>query len=339
MQIDARPVDLRLTTPFRISRGVQNVASNAIVQINYNGHTGYGEAAPDEFYGENVETVLACISKFAGNLGDDPFVIEDILDNLEHIIRLNPSVKASVDMALYDLIGKMLGVPVYKLLGLNPAHSAYTSFTLGIDSPANMAKKALIAREYPILKVKVGTKNDIAIIQAIREVSSATIRVDANAAWTPKEAIKTINALTPYNIEFVEQPTSPRDLAGLKLIRENVSVPIIADESCVTVEDIPNVAGCVDGINIKLMKCGGMRHALKMIHVARAHHLQVMIGCMIESSLAITAAAHITPLVDYADLDGHLLIDNDPYEGVSVVNGKLVLPERPGLGIQSRALG
>ena len=337
MQIDAKPVDLRLTTPFRISRGVQNVASNAIVQINYHEHTGYGEAAPDEFYGENVETVLACISQFAGNLGDDPFLIKDILTNLDQIIRLNPSAKAAVDMALYDLIGKMLGVPVYKLLGLNPADAAYTSFTLGIDSPTNMAKKALLARGYPILKVKVGTKNDLAIIQAIREVSTATIRVDANAAWTPKEAIKTINALAPYNIEFVEQPIAPRDLAGLKLIRENVTVPIIADESCVTVEDIPRIAECVDGINIKLMKCGGISHALKMIHVARAHHLQVMIGCMIESSLAITAAAHITPLVDYADLDGHLLIDNDPYEGVNVINGKLTLSDRPGLGVQTRS--
>src|SRR6266581_5138153 len=336
MQIDARPIDLRLTTPFRISRGVQNVASNAIVQINYNGYTGYGEAAPDEFYGENVETVLACIAKFAGNLGDDPFAIEDILNNLEHLIRLNPSARAAVDMALYDLVGKMLGVPVYKLLGLNPAHAAHTSFTLGIDSPANMAKKALLARDYPILKVKVGTKNDIAMIEAIREVSAAAIRVDANAGWTPKEAIKTINALAPYSIEFVEQPVSPRDLAGLKLIRENVPMPIIADESCVTVEDIPRVAECVDGVNIKLMKCGGLRHALKMIHVARAHHLRVMIGCMIESSLAITAAAHITPLVDYADLDGHLLIDNDPYVGVTVVEGKLVLPDGPGLGVKTR---
>src|SRR6266581_3182482 len=338
MQIDARPIDLRLSTPFRISRGVQNVASNAIVQINFNGHMGYGEAAPDEFYGENVETVLACISQFAGNLGDDPFVIEDILNNLEHIIRLNPSVKASVDMALYDLVGKLLGVPVYKLLGLNPAHSVYTSFTLGIDSPTNMAKKALLARDYPILKVKVGTKNDIAIIDAIREVSSATIRVDANAGWTPKEAIKTINALAPYNIEFVEQPTTPRDLAGLKLIRDNVPIPIIADESSITSDDIPLLANCVDGINIKLMKCAGIRHALKMIHVARAHNLRVMIGCMIESSLAITAATHLTPLVDYADLDGNLLIDNDPYVGVTVENGKLVLPDRPGLGIQEKAI-
>src|SRR5207248_2027086 len=154
----------------------------------------------------------------------DPFVIEDILNNLELIIRLNPAVKASVDMALYDLIGKMLGVPVYKLLGLNQAHTPLTSFTLGIDSPTNMAKKALLAHDYPILKVKVGTKNDIAMLDAIREVSSATIRVDANTAWTPKEAIRMINALAPYDIEFVEQPIAPHDLDGLRVIRENVPV-------------------------------------------------------------------------------------------------------------------
>ncbi len=337
LNIDARPIDLKLTVPFRISRGVQQVASNAAVQINHKEYTGYGEAAPDEYYGETVETVLACVTTFAGNLGDDPFALEDILERLDHLIRLNPSAKAAVDMALYDMVGKMLNVPVYKLLGLNAAHTPHTSFTLGIDTPANMAKKALLARDYPILKVKVGTKNDVAMLEAIREVSTAIIRVDANAGWTPKEAIKTINALAPYNIEFVEQPVHPRDLEGLRLVRENVPLPIIADESCVTVEDIPRIAGCVDGINIKLMKCGGIRHALKMIHTARAHHLRIMIGCMIESSLAITAAAHLTPLVDYADLDGHLLIDNDPYEGVTVVNGKLVLPERSGLGVQAKA--
>ncbi len=239
-------------------------------------------------------------------------------------------------MALYDLVSKMLNVPVYKLLGLNPAHTPHTSFTLGIDTPTNMAKKALLALDYPIFKVKVGTKNDVAIIEAIREVTSATIRIDANTAWTPKEAIKTINALAPYNIEFVEQPIVPHDLAGLKLIRDNVPIPIIADESCVTVEDIPRLAECVDGVNLKLMKNNGITNVLKMIHVARAHNLRVMIGCMIESSLAITAAAHITPLVDYADLDGHLLIDNDPYVGVSVVNGKLILPDGPGLGVKVR---
>ncbi len=338
MHIDAKPLDLKLTTPFRISRGVQYTSPNVIVEVNHDDYTGYGEASPTEYYGESVETVFACVTMFAGNLGDDPFMIEDIMQRLDKIIRLNPSAKAAVDMALYDIMGKMLGVPVYKLLGLNPARTPRTSFTIGIDSPAQMAKKALLANNYPILKVKVGTRHDLEILKAIREVSSATIRVDANAGWTPKEAIRMINALVPYNIEFVEQPITPRDLAGLKLIRDNVPVPIIADESSITCEDIPLLANCVDGINIKLMKCAGIRHALKMIHVARAHNLRVMIGCMIESSLAITAATHLTPLVDYADLDGNLLIDNDPYVGVTVENGKLVLPDRPGLGIQETPL-
>jgi L-Ala-D/L-Glu epimerase len=336
MHIDAKPVELKLTTPFRISRGVENTASNVIVQINHEDFTGYGEAAPDEYYGESQETVLACIATFAGNLGDDPFLHEDIMSHLDHLIHLNPSAKAAVDMALYDLVGKMLNVPVYKLLGLNAKQTPRTSFTLGIDTPDNMAKKALLARDYPILKVKVGTKHDIDNLKAIRDVSSAAIRVDANTGWTPKEAIKNINAFAPYNIEFVEQPSAARDLAGLRLIRENVPIPIIADESCVTVEDIPRIVGCVDGINIKLMKCGGLSHALKMIHTARAHNLLVMIGCMIESSMAITAAAHLTPLVDYADLDGNLLIDNDPYTGVTVEKGKLLLPAGPGLGVKSR---
>src|SRR5579884_2920787 len=337
LHIDAKPVDLKLTTPFRISRGVQHTAPNVVVQIHHNDHVGYGEAAPDEFYGENQETVLACIATFAGNLGDDPFLIEDIMSNLDHLIRFHPAAKAAVDMALYDLIGKMLNVPVYKLLGLNPKHTPLTSFTIGIDTPENMAKKALAARDYPILKIKVGTKYDVANLKAIREVSKAVIRVDANTAWTPREAIRAINELAEYDIEFVEQPVSPHDLAGLKVVREHVPLHIITDESSITVDDIPRVAGCTDGINIKLMKCGGLRHALKMIHVARAHNLKVMIGCMIESSLSITAAAHLTPLIDYADLDGNLLIDNDPYVGVTVKNGKLILPDAPGLGVKSRA--
>lgn len=334
LHINAEPIDLKLTTPFRISRGVEHISQNVIVQINSNGQMGYGESSPSGYYGESVETVLACIPLFAGNLGDDPFLLDDIMRHLDKIIRLNPSAKAAVDMALYDLIGKILGVPLYKLLGLNPKHTPHTSFTIGLDTPGNMAKKALLARDYSILKVKVGTKNDLAIIEAIRDVTTATLRVDANTGWTPKEAIKMINALAPYNIEFVEQPVPANDLAGLKLIRDNVPIPIFADESCVTVEDIPRLAECVDGVNLKLMKSNGITNVLKMIHVARAHNLRIMLGCMIESSLAITAASHLTPLVDYADLDGNLLIDNDPYEGVKVVNGKLELPDAPGLGVR-----
>src|SRR2546430_7366941 len=218
------------------------------------------------------------------------------MERLDNIIQLNPAAKAAVDMALYDLMGKMLNVPLYKLLGLNPEHTPHTSFTIGIDSPKEMARKALLARDYPILKVKVGTRHDIDIIKAIRDVSSAVIRVDANAGWTPKEAIKNINALAPYNIEFVEQPIPAHDLAGLKLIRDNVPIPIIADESCVTVEDIPRISGHVDGINIKLMKCGGIRPALKMIHVARAPKLLCLNCCINESLLGISGPAPPVPL-------------------------------------------
>jgi len=339
MHISAHQLDLKLITPFRISRGVQDISPNVVVQIHHRDVKGTGEASPAEYYGESPESVLACIELFRHDLdalNDDPFALEDIMLKLDATMGLNPSAKAAVDMALYDIIGKLLGVPVYKLLGLNAANTPYTSFTIGLDSPAQMAKKAAAAMDYPILKVKLGTKNDLEIIKAIRDVSAATIRVDANAAWTAKEAIQKINALAPYNIEFVEQPVPSHDLKGLKLIHDNVSLPIIADESCVVVEDVPRVAECVDGINIKLMKCGGMRNALKMIHVARAHHLSIMIGCMIESSLAITAAAHLTPLVDFADLDGQLLIESDPYEGVRVEKGKLVLPDGAGLGVTER---
>ncbi|GCE05672.1 dipeptide epimerase [Dictyobacter aurantiacus] len=336
LHIDAKPIDLHLTTPFRISRGVQHTASNVVVEVKHEEAVGYGEAAPSKYYGESAETVMACIAMFAGNLGDDPFLIEEIMQRLDKVIRLNPAAKAAVDMAVYDIVGKMLGVPIYKLLGLNPAHTPRTSFTIGLDTPAEMARKALLAQDYPILKIKVGTRHDIEILKAIRDVTSAVIRVDANAGWTPKEAIKNINAIAQYNIEFVEQPVPAHDLAGLKLVRDNVPLPIIADESCVSIEDLPRLSECVDGVNFKLMKNGGIAKVLKMIHVARAHNLRTMIGCMIESSLSITAAAHLTPLVDYADLDGQLLISDDPFSGVTVERGKLILPNRPGLGVGAR---
>jgi L-alanine-DL-glutamate epimerase-like enolase superfamily enzyme len=240
-------------------------------------------------------------------------------------------------MALYDLVGQRLGIPVYQLLGLNPDRTPVTSFTIGLDTPAEMARKAQKAAQFPVLKIKVGTPDDLEIVRAIRDATDARLRVDANEAWTPKQAIKTINALEPFGIEFVEQPVAASDLEGLRLVRDHTNLPIFADESCVTLEDVPRMAGVVDGINIKLMKCGGISQALKMIATARAHHLRVMLGCMIESSVAITAAAQISPLVDYADLDGALLISNDPFEGVGIERGKLVLSDRPGLGVRIRA--
>jgi len=337
MELTAHTLDLTLTTPFRISRSVQIRAHNVQTRIDADGVEGIGEAAPSGFYGERRETVFMALTDFAEQIDIEPSFIEDIVTSMDKRLRANAAAKASVDMALYDLLGKRLGAPVYQLLGLNPERTPLTSFTIGIDEPAEMARKAAeAAKTYPILKIKVGTGHDLEIVRAIREATDATLRVDANAAWTPKEAIRVIRELEPYGIEFVEQPLPPTDLDGLRFVREHVTLPIIADESCVTESDIPRLVGAVDGINIKLMKCGGIHHALRMIHTARSHHLKVMLGCMIESSLAITAAAHLSPLVDYADLDGHLLISDDPYEGVRVEQGKLILPDRAGLGVRPR---
>ncbi len=339
MNVNARfePLDLKLRTPFRISRGVQHFAHNVLVELSADGLTAIGEAAPSAFYGERRETVLAALPHLLDAVTDGPHAIEDVSEVMARVFHHgNAAAKAAVDMAVYDLLGKQLGVPVYRLLGLNPDRTPYTSFTIAIDTPGAMARLARDAREYPILKIKLGTPDDVAIVRAIREVSDATLRVDANAAWTPKQAIRIINELAPFNIEFVEQPVAAADLNGLRLVREHVPVPVIADESCVTLDDVARVAECADGINIKLMKCGGIRPALAMIHAARAHHLKVMLGCMIESSLSITAAVQLSPLVDYADLDGPLLVESDPYDGVRYEGGKLLLPDRPGLGVVRR---
>ncbi|HEU5349384.1 MAG TPA: dipeptide epimerase, partial [Ktedonobacterales bacterium] len=337
MELTAQALDLALNVPFRISRSVQHVAHNVLVHIEDDGLSGIGEAAPNGFYGEKCESVLMALSYFADHLGEDATLIEDISANLGRVMRGNTSARAAIDMALYDLMGQRLGVPIYQLLGLNPARTPVTSFTIGLDTSAEMARKARLAGEFPVLKIKLGTPDDLEIIRAIRDATNVRLRVDANAAWTPKQAIKKINELEAFDIEFVEQPVAPGDLEGLRLVREHTNLPIFADESCVTLDDVPRMAGRVDGINIKLMKCGGISQALKMIAAARAHHLQIMLGCMVESSVAITAAAQISPLVDYADLDGALLVANDPFDGVKIERGKLVLSERPGLGVRIRA--
>jgi L-Ala-D/L-Glu epimerase len=341
MRMRTTPLDLELRRPFRIARGTQHHARNLLVEIEMEGElTGIGEAGPDStgYYGETRATMQAALEAFEGVLGDDPLLVEDIIAALDRtLFHGNTAAKSAVDMALYDLAGRILGVPVYRLLGLNPGRAPVTSFTIPIDSPEEMARQAAAAAlQYSILKIKVGTAADVEMVRAIREVTSATLRVDANAAWSPKEAIRTIEALAPYGIELVEQPVAAHDLDGLRLVREHSPIPIIADESCVTLEDVPRLAGCVDGINIKLAKCGGLRRAVAMIHAARAHHLEVMLGCMVSSSLAITAAAQLASLVDYADLDGALLLANDPFQGVRFDRGRIILPEAPGLGVVAR---
>lgn len=337
MELGYETLDLKLHRPFTISRGTQHCAYNVRAVLSDGETSGLGEAAPAEHYGEIQSTVLGVLAYLQPLLRDLPLSHMALHEAMDHAIHLNPAAKAAIDMAAYDLLGKRAGLPVYALLGLDPTRTPRTSFTIGIDAPDVMAEKAREAEQYPILKVKVGTSDDSRNLEAIRTARpDAVIRVDANEAWTPKQAIASIERIAEFDIEFVEQPVPGHDLEGLGYVRDAVSLPVLADESCIVPADVPRVAPYVDGINIKLMKCGGLYPALQMIHLARAHNLAVMMGCMIESSLAMTAAAHLSPLLDYADLDGHLLIDDDPYRGVTVEEGRLVLPQAPGLGVEPR---
>jgi L-alanine-DL-glutamate epimerase-like enolase superfamily enzyme len=329
MNLTHHTVDLKLKHPFRISRSVIELKKNVIVRID----EGAGEAAPSEYYGENARTVTESLEKVKDQLGDDPFQIESILCDLDRKISGNFSAKAAIDMALHDLVAKRLKVPVYQLLGLDGSVPLVTSYTIGIDALDKMKEKTRLAKEFLVYKVKVGVENDIKMVKAVREVTDAKIRVDANAGWSTDEALERISQLNEYGIEFVEQPIDPQDKAGLKRIKEKAGIPIIIDEQLMTSKDIPDFVGCCDGINIKLAKCGGIREALRMIHTARAHGLMVMLGCMIESSVGIAAAAQLGSLVDFLDLDGNLLVANDPFEGLKVERGKLYLSDLPGLGV------
>jgi L-alanine-DL-glutamate epimerase-like enolase superfamily enzyme len=335
-------LDLPIAVPWTISRGTRRAAENVLVRLHWTAPDGralegLGEAAPYAFYGELRETVEACLDAFAPLLGDDPFALDAVLDALEARVRHNPSAKAALDLALHDLAGKALDRPLWQLWGLDPNRGPLTSYSIGLDEPAVMAQKARDAAAFPILKIKLGTPRDLEIIRAVRAaVPEQRLIVDANTAWDPKQAVRLIRELEAFGVELIEQPVAAHDLAGLRFVREHSALPIVADESCATEEDVPLLAGCVDGVNVKLMKCGGLRRARRLIEAARAHHLIVMCGCLIESSLAITAASHLLPLLDYADLDGNLLLATDPFQGVACQNGKLTLPAGPGLGVSER---
>ena len=330
VRITSKITKLQLIHPFKISRRATD-AYREVISVEIDG--GVGEAAPAKFYGETVQTVASTWEKLSPKLDGNLDEIQDVMADIESTIDGNYAAKSAIDMALHDRLGKKLSVPLYKLWGLNPQKTPCTSFTIGLDEPAVMAGKARQAEGYPILKVKLGTDRDIEILQTLRAVTDKPLYVDANTAWTPKEAVEKIRQLAQYGVALIEQPTKPDDIAGLKYVSDHSELPIIADESVKRASDIPALVEAVDGINIKLVKCGGILEAIRMIHVARAHGLLVMLGCMIESSLGIAAAAHLTPLVDYADLDGNLLISNDPYSGVTLKNGKLILPKRSGIGV------
>lgn len=325
--------EIKLVNPLHTSYGIVTGAENAFVTIKYDNLCGYGEAVPISRYVENIDKVLICLKDFSMHIGDDPWAIEKISQEFDNLEIKSPATKSAINMALYDLVGKSIQLPLYKMLGLSALDTPYTSYTIGVDNTENVVKKVLDAKNFPIIKLKIGKKSDIDVIKAIREVSDVTIRVDANGSWTPEQAIEMIDLLSEYNIQFVEQPVAAHDFEGLKFVHEHSPLPIMADESCLSLKDIPRLSECVDGINIKLAKCGGISEALKMIYMAKAYGLKVMIGCILESSLAVTAAAQLTPLVDYADLDPILFIKHDPYDGMHIENGKIILPDRPGLGV------
>jgi L-alanine-DL-glutamate epimerase-like enolase superfamily enzyme len=270
--------------------------------------------------------------------GSDGWTLEAAEHALAKAIRFNGAARAAVSGALHDMMGKRLGVPLYRLWGLDPAASPLTSFTIGIaPDEKTLRERVNDAASYPVLKIKLGSSWDERIVRVVREMApKKVLRVDANAAWTPKSALRMIPLLQELGVEFVEQPLPPEDLEGLRFVRERSALPIVADESCLVASDIPKLAGVVDGINIKLAKCGGLREALRMIATARAHGMLVMAGCMIESSLGITAAAHFAPLLDCVDLDGAALVSNDPYVGATIEGGKVVLPAGAGLGVTAR---
>jgi L-alanine-DL-glutamate epimerase-like enolase superfamily enzyme len=340
MKLDYEVITLRTKYPFTIARRRQKEDYAVWVRLHDEDDlTGWGEANPSSHYGETPETVCAALEAYrpAVESASDPFAVQEIEAACEGDLRGNASTRAAISAALYDLMGKRLGMPVHRLLGLDPSRAPLTSFTIGIDEPEVVRQKVREATEYPILKIKVGTEWDEELLSIVREEApEARIRVDANTAWQPREAVARIEQLHQFDIEFVEQPVAAHDIDGLRFVRERSALPIIADESCLIAADIPGLAGAVDGINIKLAKCGGPSEALRMVHTARAHNLSVMLGCMVATSLGIAAAAHLAPLVDYADLDGAALLAEDPFDGLSIARGRIRLSAEPGLGVTRR---
>lgn len=330
-------MELKTRHPFIIARGSQDTYRTVLVRlVDHEGLEGLGEAAPQRYYGETTETALAALAVYAGVLPSDPSHLEHAESRMIEALHGNNSARAAVSTALHDLAAKRLGIPVHRLWGLDAAKCPGSTFTIGIDTPERIRMKVKEAEQYPVLKVKLGTPDDRAILTAIRETTPKEIRVDANAGWTRKQAIRSLPMLEEFGVTVLEQPLAAEDLEGLAEVTRHSRIPVIADESCIVATDIPRLVGKVDGINIKLAKTGSLREALRMIAIARAHHMMVMVGCMIESSVGITAAAQITPLVDICDLDGAALLAKDPYSGATIDFGRLQLPDGPGLGLSVR---
>jgi len=336
------PMELRLRHTFRLARGATDSRWNLFLELEHEGLVGLGEAAPIPRYGQDWRSAAAAAERMVVGLDkseglESPEVFYDAATRVA--VEGQPAAEAAVDMALRDLAGKRLGAPLYRLLGVDPEAIPPTSFTIGMDTPEAVVAKVKEAVEFQVLKVKMGSEDDKAMLEAVRGVADQPLRVDANEGWTLENALPRLEWLEALGVELVEQPLPAGRLEETARLREVSPLPLFADEDVGRAEEIPRLAEAYDGGNIKLMKCGGIGEALRMIAVARAHGLQIMLGCMVESSLAITAAAHLAPLVDFVDLDGNLLVTNDPYQGATVKKGRLVLPQGSGLGVTGPGLG
>lgn len=331
---ERRPLTLTPEHPFKIARSEHTQYHHWLVRLEHEGDVGWGEAAPSRRYGENAGTVAAALDDLLPLLGDDPYAIDRVEAAMNGLLWENASAKAAVSMALHDLIGRRHGLPLYRQLGLDLDKVPPTSFTIGIDVPEKMKEKVAAADRYPILKIKMGFEGDLGVLEAIRDVTDKPIRVDANEGWTRAEALARLPVLEELGVELLEQPVAAADREGLAEVASATPIPVVADESCRTSADLAGLQGVVDVVNVKLAKCGSVAEAARTMTAARALHFGVFLGCMVESSLGIAAAAHLSPLADYADLDGHLLLAADPFAGLRFEDGRVLPdPDSPGLGI------
>jgi len=334
MKLSYKPYELHLKHVFTLASGSRSTTPVMLTEIEYENVVGYGEASMPPYLGESHKTADSFLKLVDLTQFESPFLMEEIVAYIDHLIPGNYAAKASIDIALHDLVGKIMKQPWYKIWGLNPQKTPDTSFTIGIDTPEVVKEKVLEASPYKILKVKLGHGNDKEMIQTVRSQTNKPICVDVNQGWTDRnQALDMIQWLKEQGVIFIEQPMSKTAFDDIAWLTQNSPLPIIADEAIQTLSDFKKIQGVYSGINIKLMKCGGLHAAYKMIGMARAMDMKVMIGCMTETSCAVTAAAQLSPLVDWADLDGNLLIDNDIFDGVKIADGKIVLPDRPGIGI------
>ncbi len=337
LKFSFKPYTLKLKHVFTIATNSRTTTPVMLTKIEWEGVTGYGEASMPPYLGESHKTATEFLSKVDLSQFNDPFQTEDILEYVDSIAPGNPAAKASVDIALYDLVGKLLGKPWYKIWGYDKSKTPYTSYTIGIDTPEVVRQKVKEAAPYKILKVKLGRGTDKQMIETIRSVTDKPICVDVNQGWKDKHfALDMIYWLKDKNVEFVEQPMPKTQIDDMAWLTEHSPLPTMGDEAVQRIPDVVKAHGVYSGINIKLMKCTGMREAHKMLNLARSLGMKVMIGCMTETSCAISAAAQLSPEVDWADLDGNLLISNDPFEGVKVIDGKITLNEYPGIGLKDK---